>query len=282
MDEEFLTSYNRVKFESLGEKFKNFENEESLNLDVDKPILLRLDGKSFHVFTNRFQKPYDEQFGKIMVETARYLFELTRSVLGYVQSDEISLLLSPSHIEFNGRKLKLCSIYSSYASVFFNKFFNVQDSTDKDQMELNRKTKGKIGIFDCRAFNLNSTEEIKEYFLWRMMDCNRNSISNIYRSLVTKNVEKKNHKELLDTLNNIKFLKENPKFDEHYLNGTYFRRCVIEKKLDQHILNKIPEKFKPVKDQIYLRNETHIFYRRDFDEEFRDILKEIFKNNLVS
>ena len=58
------------------------------------PVILRIDGKAFHTFTRGFQKPFDEILIKSMQETMKYLCEnIQGCVLGYTQSDEISLLL---------------------------------------------------------------------------------------------------------------------------------------------------------------------------------------------
>ena len=58
------------------------------------PVCIRLDGKAFHTFLKGFKKPFDDIFIKTMQDTMRYLCQnIQGCVLGYSQSDEISLIL---------------------------------------------------------------------------------------------------------------------------------------------------------------------------------------------
>lgn len=57
-------------------------------------VVIRIDGRSFHTFTRGFKRPFDEVLIKTMQETTKYLCEnIQGCVLGYTQSDEISLVL---------------------------------------------------------------------------------------------------------------------------------------------------------------------------------------------
>lgn len=58
------------------------------------PVIIRLDGRSFHTFTRGFKKPFDNILIDSMQQTALYLCKNVQNcVLAYTQSDEISLLL---------------------------------------------------------------------------------------------------------------------------------------------------------------------------------------------
>ena len=83
------------KKDSLGERMKeNYENRAKTYLVRRMPVIIRLDGKAFHTFTRGLKKPYDEIFHKAMNETTKYLCEnIQGCVLGYTQSDEITLIL---------------------------------------------------------------------------------------------------------------------------------------------------------------------------------------------
>lgn len=153
------------------------------------PVVIRLDGKSFHTFTRGFKKPFDEILIKSMQETMKYLCEnIQGCVLGYTQSDEISLLLIDykkltSEAWFDYEVQKMCSVAASMATMAFNEIFQriyakmYMEANDKDK-EILLKTYGNKcfkAMFDARVFNIPK-EEVTNYFYWRQLDCIRNSI----------------------------------------------------------------------------------------------------------
>ena len=81
--------------DELGTRMKKYYEEvPKIKLMRRTPVIIRIDGRSFHSFTKKFQKPFDELLIKAMQETTKYLCEnIQGCVLGYTQSDEISLLL---------------------------------------------------------------------------------------------------------------------------------------------------------------------------------------------
>lgn len=81
--------------DSLGDRMKGFyEARSKTSLVRRMPVIIRLDGKAFHTFTKGFQKPFDSMLMKAMQETMKYLCEnIQGCVLGYTQSDEITLVL---------------------------------------------------------------------------------------------------------------------------------------------------------------------------------------------
>lgn len=93
------------------------------------PVAIRIDGRSFHSWTRGFDKPFDEVLIKSMQDTMKYLCENVQGVvLGYFQSDEISLILVDykklnSSAFFDYEVQKVCSITASMATMAFNKYF---------------------------------------------------------------------------------------------------------------------------------------------------------------
>ena len=81
--------------DDLGNRMKTFyEQIPKTKLMRRTPVIIRIDGKAFHTFTKGFQKPFDEVLMKTMQETTKYLCEnIQGCVLGYTQSDEITLVL---------------------------------------------------------------------------------------------------------------------------------------------------------------------------------------------
>ena len=79
----------------LGKRMKEYyENIPKTKLMRRTTVAIRLDGKNFHTFTRGFQKPFDKVLIKSMQETMKYLCEnIQNCVLGYTESDEITLIL---------------------------------------------------------------------------------------------------------------------------------------------------------------------------------------------
>ena len=116
--------------DELGKRMKEYyENIPKIKLMRRTPVIIRIDGKAFHTFTRGFKRPFDEILIKSMQETTKYLCEKIQGcVLGYTQSDEISLLLIDyknlnSSAWFDYEVQKMCSISASMATMAFNKSF---------------------------------------------------------------------------------------------------------------------------------------------------------------
>jgi len=184
--------------DSLGTRMKqNYENRSRYYLVRRMPVIIRIDGKAFHTFTKGFDKPYDELLINAMHTTMRALCEQVQGcVLGYVQSDEISLLLIDyqalnTDAWFDNNLQKICSVSASIATLEFNKFmaniserYNVFGPIDPEEdppFEKRRELlnmKQNKALFDSRAFNI-PREEVTNYFLWRQQDATRNSIEGL-------------------------------------------------------------------------------------------------------
>ena len=121
--------------DTLGTRMKEFyENVPKTKLVRRMPVAIRIDGKAFHTFTRGFNEPFDEILIASMKETMKYLCEnIQGCVLGYTQSDEITLILIDyqkltTSAWFDYEVQKMCSIAASMATMAFNKFF--QDNID--------------------------------------------------------------------------------------------------------------------------------------------------------
>lgn len=200
---------------NLAVRMKEFyENVPKTNLMRRTPVVIRIDGKTFHSFTKGFKRPFDEVLIKTMQETTKYLCEnIQGCVLGYTQSDEISLILVDyqrfeTSAWFDYEVQKMCSIAASMATMAFNKFFyenvfqyNVMASVDTSNKEypykeVYAKAVEKGAMFDARVFNIPK-EEVTNYIYWRQLDASRNSIQMVGQANFS-------HKELYcKTCNNI-------------------------------------------------------------------------------
>ena len=199
--------------DELGKRMKTFyEQAPKFRLYRRTPVAIRIDGKAFHTFTRGFQKPFDEILIKSMQQTMKYLCEnIQGCVLGYAQSDEITLILVDykrlnSDAWFDYEIQKMCSIAASMATMAFNKFFNgnvmeyvlsdeslqaikqgfpkmpcaINDyytatDSEKNYIQILLKAAEKGAMFDARCFNIPK-EEVTNLIYWRQLDATRNSI----------------------------------------------------------------------------------------------------------
>ena len=122
--------------DDLGIRMKtNYETISKYKLTRRMPVIIRIDGRSFHTYTRGFQKPFDPILMKSMQETMKALCMNIQGVsAAYTQSDEISLLLIDykylsSQAWFDNEVQKLCSVSASMATMWFNQFFNLLANT---------------------------------------------------------------------------------------------------------------------------------------------------------
>lgn len=57
------------------------------------PVCIRLDGKAFHQWTRGLRRPYDDRLHRLFDDTTKFLVEACDAMIGYTQSDEITLIL---------------------------------------------------------------------------------------------------------------------------------------------------------------------------------------------
>lgn len=187
--------------DELGKRMKEYyETIPKTKLMRRTPVAIRIDGKAFHTFTRGFAKPFDEILIKSMQATMKYLCEnIQGCVLGYTQSDEITLILVDyktltSSAWFDYEVQKMCSIAASMATMAFNRFFAYEIETYKwewsvgltpQSVEIQKahkeyvdsliKSANKGAMFDARVFNIPK-EEVTNLIYWRQLDATRNSI----------------------------------------------------------------------------------------------------------
>ena len=156
-----------VKKDALGDRMKAYENISRNYLTRRIPAIIRLDGKAFHTFTKGMVKPFDTVLTQAMQQTMKYLCEnIQGCVLGYTQSDEITLVLTDyatikTDAWFGYNIQKMASISASMATLAFN--FAVYMG------KLNK------ALFDARVFSIPK-EEVCNCLIWRQQDATRNSI----------------------------------------------------------------------------------------------------------
>lgn len=167
--------------DDLGCRMKDFyETVPKTRLVRRMPVAVRIDGKSFHTFTRGFEKPFDRVLMRTMQETMKYLCEnIQGCVLGYTQSDEITLILVDykklnSSAWFDYEVQKMCSIGAGMATMAFNREFLKNMETSPEMLPVYRRVAGQA-VFDARCFNIPK-EEVANLIYWRQLDASRNSV----------------------------------------------------------------------------------------------------------
>ena len=186
--------------DSLGDRMKKYEAVSKTTLVSRMPVIIRLDGCHFHTFCRGFKKPFDPLMVKTMQATMKYLCEnIQGCVLGYTQSDEITLVLVDykklnSNAWFDNEVQKMVSVSAALATYAFNKFFreNVEeysksfvDDLTLEQEKLMASYQASLqngAYFDSRVFNV-PREEVTNCVYWRQKDAERNSINSLAQSL---------------------------------------------------------------------------------------------------
>ena len=208
--------------DALGKRMKKFyESVPKTKLIRKCPVILRCDGRSFHSVTKGLKRPFDEILAETMKDTMKYLCKNVQGcVLGYTQSDEISLLLIDyQNIDtsawFDYEVQKLCSISAGMATLAFNKAFekraneyidavmDMQDSdleTEKKYITTLKKIIDKGAMLDARCFNIPK-EEVTNYFYCREVDATRNSIQMLGQANFShKELQHKSRNDIQDML----------------------------------------------------------------------------------
>lgn len=222
--------------DSFGDRMKMYEGIEANRILIPGlPICVRLDGRAFHTFTRGLNRPYDERLSRMMIDTTKRLVEDTHALIGYTQSDEISLIYTPAtsseELLFGGRVSKLTSTLASIATAYFN------------EMRHELLPKKGIATFDCRVWSVPSKEEAVNSILWREQDATKNSISMAASAYYShKQLQGKNSSEKQEMLfqKGINF-NDYPAF---FKRGSYVKRVVSTRKLTITELETLPTKHK--------------------------------------
>jgi tRNA(His) guanylyltransferase len=217
--------------DDLGTRMKIYEAAETERcLMPGLPIMIRLDGKSFSNFTRGLEKPYDTRLMAAMIKTTTFLVEELHAVIGYTQSDEISLILDTHEPIFRGRVQKLVSVVASMCTEAFARFKHTHLSTKL----------GHPAYFDCRVWNVPSQEEAVNCLVWRELDATKNAIASAAHAKIPhKALQGKNGsqmQEMLFALHGINF----NDYPANFKRGTYVRSMRIEQPLAS--TENLPEK----------------------------------------
>ena len=223
--------------ESLGDRMKLYESAEAgRRLMPLLPAIARLDGRPFHSFVRGLAKPFDKRLSDLMIDTAIFLVRETNAVIGYTQSDEITLAWVPeefdSQIFFDGRVQKMTSMLAALCAVHFNR--RLPAFLPPEYAE-------RLPVFDCRVWNVPTLEEAVNAFLWRELDTTKNSISMAARAYYDHaDIHDKNGSEMQELL-----WRKGVNWNEYpafFKRGTYIRRCIVKRAFTAAELDALPPK----------------------------------------
>ena len=283
--------------DELGTRMKEYyEQIPKTKLMRRTPVIIRIDGKAFHTFTKGFEKPFDEVLIQSMQETTKYLCEnIQGCVLGYTQSDEISLIIvdyQTIHTAawFDYEVQKMVSVAASMATMAFNRIFTqkVNDyaiRVAKDRVEACKRVAYyeaimRGALFDARVFNIPK-EEVTNCIYWRQLDASRNSIQMVGQAMFShKELQGKSCNDIQDMLMEQKGINWND-FSAYKKRGT----CVVKEEyyiyLDE---DGVPEEIAPdevdhFKEEVSVRTRWRIDKNIPiFKEEGREYIERLIRS----
>lgn len=150
-----------MRFKEFDSKMRVFEEEHDRIIPAGTWMAARIDGRNFTKLTkdgDNFDRPFDERFHDAMVAVLGHLMDCGfKTIFGFTQSDEISVLISKYDETFERKERKLNSILAAEAASIFS------------------IATGEPAAFDCRISQLPDNADVVDYFRWRRSDCVRNT-----------------------------------------------------------------------------------------------------------
>lgn len=256
--------------DSLGDRMKSYEWAGIVPQHMRLcPIIARMDGRGFHKFTKGLARPYDIRLSRLMIETTRFLVAQSNAVLGYTQSDEITLVFAAedydSEVFFDGKHDKLVSILASMTTGIFNRLLPVYLKDKAGCFEhdpacahrgldigseagnavdggclcgiTHRCQNESLPMFDARVFSVPNLIEAANCLVWREQDATRNSVQMAARSKFSHTeCHKKNRSALMDMLFS-KGVNWND-YPSFFKRGSYLKRQTVKRFLTETELAK--------------------------------------------
>lgn len=157
---------------NLDDRMKMYERASKFYLPRRQYTIIRVDGKAFHTFTRGCDQPFDDHLHQAMCSGAIGLCSTAcGAMLGYVQSDEISVVLQDfaeydTQAWFDNKVQKIASVAASAVTAYFNVTYAALKKTQTPQR----------AMFDARVFSVPTLQEACNYLMWRQQDATRNSV----------------------------------------------------------------------------------------------------------
>ena len=228
--------------ETLKEKCEALRATTDYRLPKKTYVMVMIDGKNFsRLIKNKYEKPFDDKFINMMNEVAIYVCKNVQGCkFAYTQSDEITFVLTDFENEetsayFDYRLCKMQSIIASLATAKFNQLvaLNLLDTpcSSEDIKQIIKHMS--FAQFDCKVWNTDNFNDVFAYFLWRQIDCVRNSKQQAAQTYLS-------HKELLGkhTDEQVQMLLEKKGIDwNEYSDGKKYGRFIYKEQVEKEIPN---------------------------------------------
>ena len=196
-----------MKNDSLGDRMKEYESVPKICLTKRVPVIIRADGKAFHTFCKRFERPYDEVFNDCMNLVMKHLCEnIQGAKFAERHSDEISILITDydkittdSYFDYGVQKI--VSVVAGMATAELCRILSSGEFGRGKEVFMPIDWSGEAWpTFDCRCFNIPESD-IDNYFWWRNLDAVRNSINMLAQSKMShSSLQGKNCNEVQEML----------------------------------------------------------------------------------
>jgi tRNA(His) 5'-end guanylyltransferase len=227
-----------MDFENLGDWCKWLEKHFSPEVMIPTlPVIIRLDGNNFHNWTKGLNRPFDGRLTELMTETTKFLVKETNAIVGYCQSDEITLVLyssdRKSSIYNDGKKQKILSKLTAKCVNFFN----------EKRKEL-LPEHDRVAVFDCRIYQTPTLHDACVQLLWRENDATKNSISMLAQSLFSHGeLQNLDGSEMQDLMMMKKGVNWND-LEARFKRGVYVKRIKTSRAFSASELSELPIKHK--------------------------------------
>lgn len=237
--------------DGLGDRCKGYEAAEANRRAMrGLPLLARLDGRAFHTFTRDLRRPFDPGMSRAMIETARHLVQEMTALVGYTQSDEITLAWyepsqSVSDYAFDGRFQKLTSVLAGLASAKFGQLVR-EHLPDKV---------AEVPHFDCRVWQVPTLDDATEVFVWREDDATKNSITMAASAHYSDGELHGKSSSVKQEMLWQKGVNWND-FPAFFKRGTYLQRRTFARGLTPEERARIPEAHRPPPDATFQRTQV--------------------------
>lgn len=185
-------------FKTLKDKCEYYRSLTDYKLMPNSYVLAMVDGHCFSkLIKNKFDKPFDDLFIKMINETAKYLCEnIQGAKFAYTQSDEISILITDfdtpmTDSYFSFRLCKMQSLIAAMATAKFNQMY-AKLANDYKGFGLKKFDMKDYPTctFDCKVWTVPNANDAYAWFLYRQTDCIKNSKAQTAQSFLP-------HKELV-------------------------------------------------------------------------------------
>ena len=224
-----------MRFKNLEDRMLYYRGLTDYKLMPRSYVMVMVDGRSFStMIKNKFEKPFDDDFIGMMNETAVYLCEnVSGCKFAYTQSDEISLVLTDfddrnTESFFGYRLTKMLSVIASLATAKFNQLMTAYQLRNAGPGVGTAIEKLPLYQFDCKCWNVPCYEDVFAWFLYRQIDCIRNSKQQAARAYLSHNKLMN-----LDTDKQIQLLKNEKGVDwNEYEDGKKYGRFIYREELE--------------------------------------------------